>query len=241
MPRIRQMRTYDLMLWVAILAIPLTGLYVIKQSVSAAREAARRAQCVCNLCMVTLAFHSYHEAYSSFPPAYTIDSSGRRMHSWRTLILPFALSGTPLPYNFEESWDSPGNLAVISEVPAFYRCPSDPTISTNPGYTNYVVVQGKPTAFPGSNSATISDVGTRTSETLMVVEVANIAIPWTVPDDLDFDMMSLNINDRSGQSISSHHPGGANVSHIDGSRTFLRDTITPEQLRARLTIPAKSR
>ena len=241
MPRIRNMRLYDRMLWATIIVVPLVGLYLVMKSVGLAREAARQAQCSCNLCMVAVAFLNYHETYGRFPPAYTVDSFGRPMHSWRTLILPFALSGTPFPYNFDEPWDSPGNLAMIPSIPNFYQCPSDPTIHTNPGMTNYVVVQGKPTAFPGSHSVRIDDLGARMAETLMVVEVKKMAIPWTAPVDLNFETMSFRVNDGLGNGISSHHPGVANVSHFDGRHSALHNTITPEQLRARLTIPTNSR
>src|SRR4051794_23935835 len=52
-----------------------------------AREAARRSQCVCNFCQITLALRNYHDAYSSFPPAHVDDVNGNPMHSWRVLIL----------------------------------------------------------------------------------------------------------------------------------------------------------
>jgi len=36
-----------------------------------------------------LALFNYHDDYGSYPPAYIADESGRPMHSWRVLILPY--------------------------------------------------------------------------------------------------------------------------------------------------------
>ncbi len=58
-------------------------------AVQAAREAARRVQCSNNLKQIGLALHNYNAAYKSLPPPYTVDANGQKLHSWRTLILPF--------------------------------------------------------------------------------------------------------------------------------------------------------
>src|SRR5262245_3382414 len=58
-------------------------------AVSVAREPARRMQCLNNLKQIALALHNYDATYGSLPPAYIADASGKPMHSWRVLILPF--------------------------------------------------------------------------------------------------------------------------------------------------------
>jgi hypothetical protein len=49
----------------------------------------RRPICVNHLKQIGLALHNYYSVYGVFPPAYVADESGKPMHSWRVLILPF--------------------------------------------------------------------------------------------------------------------------------------------------------
>ena len=69
--------------------VVLVALFLPALRFGGAREAARRMQCSNHLKQIALALHNYHDEYKSFPPAYIADESGKRMHSWRVLILPF--------------------------------------------------------------------------------------------------------------------------------------------------------
>jgi len=75
-----------------------------------AREAARRMTCSSMLKQITLAFHNYHDAHHSFPPAYTVDANCKPLHSWRVLILPY-LEKNDLysKIRLYEPWDSEYN------------------------------------------------------------------------------------------------------------------------------------
>ena len=46
-------------------------------------------QCTNNLKQIAAALQAYHQANGCFPPAYIADKSGKPMHSWRVLILPY--------------------------------------------------------------------------------------------------------------------------------------------------------
>jgi prepilin-type processing-associated H-X9-DG protein len=206
-------------------------------AVQSAREAARRSQCTCNLCGIKLALQNYHDTYNGFPPAYVADASGKPMHSWRVLILPFLEQSLHDQYDFREPWDGPNNIKLLDHMPASFACPSWHDHHNAPTtLTSYVVVTGPGTIFPGATTTKIEDIKDGTSNTLMVVEVANMKIPWTSPQDFDPRTMSFRINDPRRPGISSRHPGGANVVFADGSTRFLFDTITPGNLRALITI-----
>jgi len=72
-------------------------------------------------------------------------------------------------------------------------------------------------------------------DAIIVVEIADSDIHWTEPRDLNFDEMSIQINDKSKPSISSHHVHGAMVCYADGSVHFLDESTDPEELRKLLT------
>src|SRR4029450_11476448 len=52
-------------------------------------SAARRMSCQNHLKQIAIALLNYQDVYHSLPPAYTVDASGKPLHSWRTLILPY--------------------------------------------------------------------------------------------------------------------------------------------------------
>jgi hypothetical protein len=198
-------------------------------------EAPRRVQCVNNLKQITLALHAYHERYGSFPPAYVADASGRRMHSWRVLILPFLeQSALHERYDFNEPWNGPHNIRLVDEMPYVFDCPS--RYPAPKGRTSYVVITGPGTMFPGVRSVKYTDVTDGGSCSLAVVETANTAIPWTAPVDLDIRTMSFRLNEPGRLGLSSKHPGGANFTCGDGHAGFMKQTIDPKRLRELVTI-----
>jgi hypothetical protein len=71
-------------------------------AVQAAREAARRTQCVNNLRQIGIASHNFHDTYLFLPPAFIGDNSEtpNGWATWAALVLPFAEGGNQ--YN---KWD----------------------------------------------------------------------------------------------------------------------------------------
>jgi len=62
-------------------------------AVQAAREAARRTQCINNVKQMTLAVHNFHDAKRMLPPGYTIFPNGQahlyESYGWLAYILPY--------------------------------------------------------------------------------------------------------------------------------------------------------
>ena len=203
-------------------------------AVQAAREAARRAQCSNNLRQIGLAFHGYHDAYGTFPPAYLTDEDGNPTHSWRVLLLPF-LEHASLhqAYNFDQPWDSPANRAVVDRMIPVYACPSDPGAFES-FTTNYMVITGPGTVFEGSEATAIREIRDGLSNTLLVVEVRDTGVHWAAPVDLDADNLVLPFQ-GGPRSPGSWHPGGVNVVMCDGSVRFLSETTAPEVFRSLTT------
>ena len=71
-----------------------------------------------NLKQIAMALQCYHQANGCFPPAYIADKTGKPMHSWRVLILPY-LDRDDLykAYNFTEPWDGPNNKKLATSRP----------------------------------------------------------------------------------------------------------------------------
>jgi prepilin-type N-terminal cleavage/methylation domain-containing protein/prepilin-type processing-associated H-X9-DG protein len=100
-------------------------------AVQAAREAARRTQCVNNLKQVGVALHTYEGSYRAFPPGYVsqFDASGNDTGpgwGWSTSLLPqmeqkplFDAANLSLP--IEDSSNQTSRLMGIR----VYLCPSD--------------------------------------------------------------------------------------------------------------------
>lgn len=187
------------------------------------RPAVRRSACKNHLKQIGLALHNYHDEYGSFPPAYTVDADGRRLHSWRTLILPFIDEG-PLysQIDLAQPWDSPANAALHADIPECYRCPS---AESPRGETTYVAVVDAQTVWPGAESCQLKDITDGTSNTILVIECVNAHIHWMEPRDLTLDMALTGLNSDATGSPSSGHVGGWHVLVSDGAVRFVSENI----------------
>lgn len=88
-------------------------------AVQAAREAARRTQCVNKLKQISLALHNFHDAQRHLPPGGEKSTS----LSWRVFILPY-MEETALHDRFNMSATIASNLPVGLTPVASYFCPS---------------------------------------------------------------------------------------------------------------------
>ena len=209
----------------------LVGLFL--PAVQAAREAARRVQCVNNLKQIGLAMHNHHEAHDSFPPAAITNKAGKPLLSWRVAILPFLEEKALYDrFHLDEPWDSPHNKALIASMPASFHCPSRPIRQEEPGMASYRVFTGATTAFPPRTSVKIAGVTDGTSNTVMAVETRE-GVPWTKPEELEFDPRADGAKPNFG--AGSYHPGGFNALFLDGSVRFLKVTMALDVLRALIT------
>jgi type II secretory pathway pseudopilin PulG len=201
-----------------------------------AREPARRTQCKNNLKQIGLALHNYHDRYGSFPPAFTVDTEGKPLHSWRTLILPF-LDQEPI-YNqidLSKPWDDPANaFASATRLPA-YSCRS--AMLKEPHLTTYLGVVGEAAFFHPTVTRKMADFGRLgTSEKIAVLDVdAEHAVPWMSPMDSTPKYL-LTFGPKSKQS----HSHGLQVLHVDGTVQFLSEDLPMEGRQKMLVMPSES-
>jgi hypothetical protein len=195
----------------------------------------RRTECANHLRQIALALHDYHQMYGCLPPAHIDSRGGRPMHSWRVLLLPFLhYEKLYRLYDFTQPWNSPKNALLAKRMPHEYRCPA--VQDEKSLATSYVAVVGPATAWPGSKCVRFQDIKDGTSDTILLVEVANSTINWMEPRDMSFDRAVIGVNMDRRRGIGSHHHGGANVALADSSTRFLPDSVSPAALRTLLTL-----
>lgn len=205
-------------------------------AVSTPRTSARRMQCKNNLKQIGLALHNYHDAYGTFPPAYTVDADGNKLHSWRTLILPFFDQASLYEsIDLTKPWDDPVNAAALemklklSRFDSMFACPS---AKLAPNHTTYLALVGENAAFPFDRGRPIKEFTDGSSNTWLVIEVdAAHAVHWMQPQDAD-EALLLSLNEQTEWS----HPRGFHALFGDGSVQFQLATLTANERRQFLTV-----
>ncbi len=198
---------------------------VLASPVLQARESARRGQCVNNLKQLALAAHNYHDTHNTFPPQALRDANGKKLLSWRVLLLPYLEQGGLYEqFHLDEPWDSEHNRKLIEKMPAVFACPSADL--TKRGMTTYLAPVGKGTVFGGKEGTSIRAITDGTSATILFVEVdPQHAVIWTKPDDLAIDW------DNVRRGLAKHHSGGFNAVFCDGAVHFLSGEVPVETLK----------
>jgi len=134
-----------------------------------------------NMRAIAKALNAYSDRYGTYPTPIVVDPSGRKLYSWRVLILPF-LGYEDLYKKFELSqpWDSPANTNLLREMPTEYASPNSEDAQTS-FETNYVLVTGAGTLFPPSGPLSPAGID---KPTLLLVETQNNNA-WCAPGDID--------------------------------------------------------
>lgn len=195
------------------------------QAVGQARAATRRRMSVNQLKQIAIALHNYHDQLHCFPPAVVMGPDGKTPHSWRVEILPYMedakLQAIYKQYRLNEPWDSEHNKKLI-EATTFFSVPSDKPSED----CGYFFVTGPGTVFDkDAQPRQIRNITDGTSKTIGVVE-ARRSIPWTKPEDIEFDP------NKPLPKLGGFFEGGFDAAFMDGSVHFLPDDIDEKTLRA---------
>ena len=194
-------------------SVPTIGILagLLLPAIQQAREAARRMSCSSNIRQIGIGLLNYEYSYKSLPPAYTVDEQGNKLHSWRTLILPFMEQQALYDrIDLSKPWNDPVNsFAMEMSIPA-YTCPSTPGSKT---LTTYKVIVDQNCAFPGSTGRPIREVTDGTSNTIMVFESdMQSAVHWMEPEDASL-----------AEYLSNGQTPGSKTSHFGGFHALTMD------------------
>lgn len=188
-----------------------------------ARGPARRSMCQNNLKNLALAIYNYHTKHDGqFPPPFTQDEDGNRLHSWRTLLLP-ALDRQDLfeQIDFTKPWDAPENESVRNApAPTVFACPESMPVA---GFTTYQPLTGPRAFFAPDGRSRSRDEFAASGNILMLVETDSAsAAHWMDPHA----EVSAESFVRQPPGV---HSGVFNVAFIDG-RVKPIDVDTPQKV-----------
>ncbi len=216
----RKHRGFGLLETFVVLAILVILAMLMLPSVRRARPAARQSQCKNNLKQIVLALHGYVDEYQTLPPAYTVDADGTRLHSWRTLILPW-LDQEPL-YNsidLTKPWNDPVNAEAFERPMPAYHCP-------------YMALVSPEACLHPLRGRSLSEILDGTENTLIVVEVsADQSRHWMEPEDTGLRFLL-----EFGAGPDAVHHGGIHGGLANGSVQYISGSIADAQRRALVTI-----
>ncbi|NLX95130.1 MAG: DUF1559 domain-containing protein [Rhodopirellula sp.] len=147
--RVHNRRAFTLVELLVVIAIIGILIALLLPAVQAAREAARRSQCINNLKQIGLALLNYEDTFKSFPPGGVYGSPGDRStatterqyhHTWITKILPF-LEQQPLYDQMNTllpvwATGATAPVAFAQQKVDALLCPSD-SGTTTPGAATY--------------------------------------------------------------------------------------------------------
>jgi hypothetical protein len=217
----------------SVFSILLTGAVILWISWPSIKNSVRRVaqnRDFDNMQIIATALNAYADRYGTYPPPIVTDAAGKKLYSWRVLILPF-MGHEPLYKSFElsQAWDSATNANLIRQMPSEFGSPNSiNALSTFE--TNYVLITGPGTLFPPTGPMGYKGID---PETLLLVETNN-STTWSEPGDIDISR-GLKVGNRSMLEMGGLHQGTFTAVTADRVSLRLPSDISPTMLNALVT------
>jgi hypothetical protein len=205
-----------------------------------------RKDCCDNMKQIVIAMQIYERRNGTLPPAFSVaddvdesgdsiiddniidggngNKSGKPMHSWRVLLLPYlgdpALAELYSQIRLDEPWDSEHNRQFHSRNIVIYRCPG---AVTRDGEASYAVIVGDELLFSGEGRGRALAGFPRN---MILLTERKEGVCWMQPDaEIPQHIAETNLINKGTTSVSSNHTGGANIGMRDGGTTFFSESI----------------
>ena len=207
-------------------------------SVSRLAEVRTQNASIKNLESIAGALNAYSADYGTYPPATLRDSTGRPMHSWRVLILPYlGEQETHDLFDLSKPWDHEINLQASFDMPDVFEHPGD--TNQGQGQSGYYLITGPGTLFPATGPMSPDKMRDESSQTILVIAGApqtNTSIgSWAEPVDLDFSKMQGIVNGTVGVEPGGRLASGVTMATVDGRGHFLKNGLSPTTFNALVT------
>lgn len=207
------------------------------QSVGRMTAAREQSLSIRNLKKIAEALNAYAADNGNYPPAVLTDNTGKPLHSWRVLILPY-LQEEEL-YNdidLTVGWDDPANALMLQRMPAVYRHPN----SAKHGLYNqsgYYLVTGEGTLFPSTGPLGPDDIIDDPTQTILVIEAKPrlMSASWAEPGDIDFAKLQGNIGGDPDTEVGGLLDEGVAMVTSDERGHFLDGSTDPLILQSLIT------
>ena len=217
--RRRPLHGFTLVELLVVIAIIGVLVALLLPAVQAAREAARRTQCINHLKQLGLAMLNFEHARHHLPvgllgPPPGSSTGGFMGHTALAFLLPYHEQGdVERLFDYEKHWLDPANHDATTQQIFIYRCPSDDSQgrrwvhSSGQGFSRSNLV----ICF-GSNTPN-SSVGDK----IWHYPPPGTEIPWQPPPATS--------EDATHAAARSRHAGGVNVLFGDGHVSFYGDEV----------------
>lgn len=176
------------------------------------------SQCHHNARDVANALGEYRKKWGSPPPLYTTNKDGDRLHSWRTLLLPYLGHAGKNMYadlRLDEAWDSKHNREVANRhehVAYRFQCPiaAGWHRAETSNTTSFLAISGQGQRWGRriKRHAAVQYRQPTDPVVLLVTEVRNSSIHWMNPTDISITSPNDAFNKNAKVQIGSNHSDG---------------------------------
>ncbi|MEM6331303.1 MAG: DUF1559 domain-containing protein [Planctomycetota bacterium] len=171
----------------------------------------------------------YHTQHGSFPPPFSVDAQGNRLHSWRALVLPSSLvDALPRGVRLDEPWHSETNTLAMAgsrarrvwQTARRRFMPAGPHF--HPDETNFLAVVDSGAVFCPAGPVRRRDISDGPGNTIIAIQAFGHGIPWYEPRDLSIDEAVDLLCDDSGVIREWTDERWFTVEHYRGVRSAAR-------------------